>query len=411
MSMTLKEQAWQSGLVLLNETPEWNEHDWPPLMGGWRRDHTTVVLDHPAKNDNNNHRGQAVVVLGGFKQGQGVINSILVLNLAESNMQWREGSPMNKSRRTHAAVVCNGAVYVMGGYNGVMGKYNGGTLDCIERIDANDLLQLSLRNSTTHESLWTTLNCRLSTERRGCSAVAVHNQYIVVMGGCDDGYLPSVDIIDSGNHTLIFAPSMTVPRSFCASVVVGHRIFVVGGCNEHGNLDSVEYLDFTRPCDNRETEKDTTASVISFSSTWITHSHLVLSNARSSCAMVAVGSCLVVAGGRGNPTVEVLDMHRNHVWNLLPFTNYGNGCSMVTVANQVAVIGGWGDPSCATLPLMDRKSWCFQRLCEQPRNEWDQFREGMGIRDADVSRFSTSTSARKRATPSTQRGDSGKDES
>ena len=48
MSMTLKEQAWQSGLVLLNETPEWNEHDWPPLMGGWRRDHTTVVLDHPA---------------------------------------------------------------------------------------------------------------------------------------------------------------------------------------------------------------------------------------------------------------------------------------------------------------------------------------------------------------------------
>ena len=42
----------------------------------------------------------------------------------------------------------------------------------------------------------------------------------------------------------------------------------------------------------------------------MTHSDLVLSNARSSCAMVAVGSCLVVAGGRGNSTVEVLDPFR-----------------------------------------------------------------------------------------------------
>ena len=63
MSMTLKEQAWQSDLVLLEETPEWNFEDWPPLLR-WRERHATVVLDHPDKdiNDNNPMR-QTVVVM------------------------------------------------------------------------------------------------------------------------------------------------------------------------------------------------------------------------------------------------------------------------------------------------------------------------------------------------------------
>ena len=74
MTTTLKEQARQSGLVLSDETPEWNEDDWPPLEGGWRAGHTSLVLDH---TDNN--KGQTVVVLGGYRTGQGEVNSILVL--------------------------------------------------------------------------------------------------------------------------------------------------------------------------------------------------------------------------------------------------------------------------------------------------------------------------------------------
>ena len=135
--MTLQEQAWQSGLVVLFDddetTPEWNRNDWPPLEGGWRSGHASVVLDHFDTDDNHhNHKRQSVVVLGGWKQGPGYVNSILVLNLAESHKQWRGGPPMNQSRHGHAAVVCNGGVYVMGGYNGR--SY----LDCIERIDSND---------------------------------------------------------------------------------------------------------------------------------------------------------------------------------------------------------------------------------------------------------------------------------
>ena len=125
--------------------------------------------------------------------------------------------------------------------------------------------------------------------------------------------------------------------------------------------------------------------------------------------MVAVGSCLVVAGGQGHSTVEVLDTRRNRVWNLPPFGNRRDDFSMATVANQVAVISGFGSPTCATLPLLDKHTWCFQRLCEQQPNRWCLFGEGMNIQHADISPFSTSTSAHKRARPNTRRGDEGKD--
>ena len=268
MSMTLKEQAWQSGLVLLDEHSDWNDNDWPPLMGGWRRDHTTVVLDHPDTDNASNNRGQTVVVMGGWQPGQGELDSVLVLNLADRDKQWREGPPMNKRRLEHAAVVCNGGVYVMGGYNGTF-------LDCMERIDSNDFSAL--------ESHWTTLTCRLSTQRFGCCAVAVHNRYIVVMGGYyNHRYLSSVDIIDTSNHIVTAGPSMTVPRACCASAIIGHRIFVVGGHNEHNRqLDSVEYIDFAMPCENEKTQKEMAATVISLSSSWTTHSDLVLSNAQN----------------------------------------------------------------------------------------------------------------------------------
>ena len=364
MTTTLKEQAWQSGLVLLNETPEWNFEDWPPLEGGWRYRHSSVVLDHTDHNQE-----QTVVVLGGFQQGQGVLDSVLVLNLAESNKQWREGPPMHQKRYGHTAVVCNGAIYVMGGDNGA-------PLDCIEQIDANYFLQSSLTTTTTQDSHWTTLNCRLSTPRWGSGAVAVHNRYIVVMGGYNGRYLSSVDIIDTRHHTVTAGPSMNIPRSYCASAVIGNRIFSVGGYTGR----SVEYLEFSKPGDNEETKKQTGLTLSSFSSPWMTLSDLVLSNARSPCAVAAVGSCLVVAGGAWvNSTVEVLDTRRNRVWNLPPFGNDRTGYNMVIVANQVAVIGGWENPSCATLPLIDKDTWCFRRLCEHQSNEWYHSLEGMGI--------------------------------
>ena len=404
MTTTLNEQAWQSGLVLLDETPEWNSDDWSPLEGGWRAGHSSVVLNHLDTENETNNRGQTVVVLGGYQQGQGDVNSVLLLNLADPNKQWREGPPMNKKRAGHATVACNGGVYVMGGRNTT-------SLDCMEQIDVNDLLHPSLTCISPHESHWTTLTCRLSTGRVGCCAVAVHNRYIVVIGGYNYRYLSSVDIIDTNSHTVIAGPSMIVPRQWFASAVIGHRIFVVGGHNYNGHLDSLEYLDYATPLDSDETKKETGSTFISFSSTWITHPDLVLSNPRDSCAVVAVGSCLVVAGG-DTPTVEVLDTLRNRVWNLPPFGNDHIGCNMVAVANQVAMLGGWYyNPTCATFPLMDKNTWCFCQLCEQQQpSGWYHSLQGMGYRVADILPCLTSTSARKRARKNTRQYKKGSDE-
>ena len=344
--------------------------------------------------------------MGGNQQRRGVTKSVLLLNLADPNKQWREGPPMNQKCSGHAAVVCNGGVYVVGGDDSIFT-----CLNCIERIDSNDLLQSSTTNSNTHERHWTTLNCRLSTGRCGCCAVAVHNRYIVVLGGASSNrYLSSVEMVDTKNHSVIAGPSMTVPRQWCASAVIGHRIFVVGGRSERGHLhDSMEYLDFAMPCGNDGTIKETGSTFISFSPRWITHPDLVLSNPRGSCAVVAVGSCLVLAGGR-SLTVEVLDTLRNRVWNLRPSGSPRAGCSMVAVANQVAMIAGFANPSCATLPLMDKNTWCFRRLCEQQPSRWYHSLERMGNRDADISPCLASTSVRKRTRQNTRQNEKGSDE-
>ena len=322
--------------------------------------------------------------MGGRQQGHDdEVNSVLLLNLASSNKQWRKGTPLNMRRCEHAAVMCNGGVYVMGGFFQ-------GNLDCMERIDSIDLLQSSSTSSSTCASNWVTMRCRLSMPRSKCCAVAVHNRYIVVMGGTYNrlGNLSSVDIIDTSNHTVTAGPRMNVPRSFCASAVIGHRIFVAGGRNYYGNLVSLEYLEFAQTCENDKTKAETVAKGISFSSTWTTHSKLALIVARLySCTAAAVGSSLIVAGC--SKIGEVVDTHCNRVWNLPTFRNPLTGCSMVTVANKVVIIGGAENPTCATLVLMDRNSWCFRRLCEQQPYH---IREGMGIRHADISSVSMSTS-------------------
>ena len=82
---------------------------------------------------------------------------------------------------------------------------------------------------------------------------------------------------------------------------------------------------------------------------------LELSDPRLSCAMVNMGSCLVVAGG-SHQTVEVLDTKRNRIWNLPPFEYGRKDCTMVTAANQVAVIGGVVNPSCATFGIVDKNT-------------------------------------------------------
>ena len=350
--MTLPEQALQSGLVFTNgnndKVPQWNENDWPPLLGGWRVFHASVVLNHSEKDN-----AQTVVVLGGY-QNKDATNSVLVLNLDEGNKRWQEAAPMNQTRQEHAAVVCNGGVYVIGGWR------ERSSLRTIERIDVRALSQASRTNMNSNH--WTTLNCRLTTSRCGCSAVAVGNRYIVIVGGYNGSHcLSSVDIVDTAlqnYHTVITGPSMTVARAWCASTVVGHRIFVVGGRRAGSTrLTSSESLEFQQPSNNDTNETDT-STVFPSSSAWKRNSDLVLSVARSNHAAVRVGSCIVVAGSNDGSSkfVEVLDTERNIVWNLPHLIRGRNRSTMVAVSDGIAVIGGEGVDTCETLSLIDRKA-------------------------------------------------------
>ena len=362
MTTTQQQYANQSGLGFLNinnvsNEPHWNTSDWPTLLGGWRRWHASAVLDHPDQDNT----AQTVVVLGGYKQGQGFTNSVLLMNLAEKTKQWREGSPLNRNRAYHAAVICNGGVYVIGGHNG------SSRLDSIERIDVENLCSESMESSTSNQ--WKTVTCRLSTRRNECSAVVVHNRYIVVIGGSNGNLLSSVDIIDTAiasNHTVIVGPSMSVPRCGCASAVIGDRIFVVGGYNRHNGeaLKSVEYLEIHDPSGNET--MTTVGAVFPSSCRWTRHVQLNLSMRRCDHAVVAVGSCLIVIGGIfAADTVEVLDTRRNTLSILPQLTGSRYSCSAVVHSRGIAVISGYEDTSCATLSLVDKNTWCFRRLIEQ----------------------------------------------
>ena len=363
MTTTLQEQAKQSGFCFLDSdnnslAPHWNTNDWPRLLGGWRQYHASVVLDHPEKDI-----AQTVVVLGGRKQNQGYTNSVVLLRLSDENTQWQEGPPLNDKRAFHAAVVCNGGVYVIGGWNG------SSQLDSIERIDVAKQCSEPMESSTSNQ--WTTLTCRLSTARNGCSAVTVYNRYIVVIGGSNENCLSSVDIIDTAiasNHTVIVGPSMTVPRSGSASAVIGHRIFAVGGYNGHNEevLKSVEYLEIHDPSGNGT--MNTSSSVFPSLCRWTRDDKLNLSIQRSYHGVVAVGSCLIVMGGcnlRAQENAEVLDTCRNTVWTNPQFTELRFARSAVVHKKGIAVIGRLDNSSCETLSVIDKNTWCFRRLTEQ----------------------------------------------
>ena len=250
----------------------------------------------------------------------------------------------------------------------MLGGQNGSSrLNKIELIDVANLCSESMESSTSNQ--WTTLTCRLSTKRNGCSAVAVHNRYIVVIGGSNRDPLSTVDIIDTtvpSNHAVIAGPSMTVPRCGCASAVIGDRIFAVGGHNWHNveDIKSVEYLEIHDPSGNET--MNTSSAVFPSSCRWTRYDQLNLSVPRTPHSVVVVGLCLIVMGGSfAADTDEVLDTRRNAVWTFSPSTVPDYAYSAVVHSRGIAVIGGCGNPSCATLFLIDKNTWCFRRLIEE----------------------------------------------
>ena len=353
----------------IQEEPAWRPSEWPPLPGGWRLQHTSVVVDHPDKD-----QGQIVIVLGGYHGHGSDLNSVLLLNVDDHKKGWREArARLNEARSLCAVVVCNGALYAIGGeYD----ETQDSSLSTIERIYITDLVYSSFASNTNNYQ-WTTLECRLSDNRGGCAAAVVQDRFIVVAGGEYRDVLSSVDIIDTCSQSqcsVISGPPMNVARTCFGMAVVGSRIYVVGGRGVYDdraeddpyykNLGSVEYLD----CDDWLTEGPPISTSMSPSTkSWNIHNDLVLGTPRYNHGMVRVGSCLVVVGGGNSESAfhfskepllsaEVLDTQRNFVWELPEMKQGKQDTSVVAVSTGIVTIG------VEALSLVDKHSLCFLRL-------------------------------------------------
>ena len=128
-----------------------------------------------------------------------------------------------------------------------------------------------------------------------------------------------------------------------------------------------------QPQDKDYTNSNSNVTCIFPNFSWSMEPRLSLSRPRASHAVAKVGSCLVVAGGycenHGScayTSVEVLDVQRAIVWNLLKLTiRRPNGCSMVTLSDCLLVLGGNRSMDCVeslALTVYQKHERCYKFL-------------------------------------------------
>ena len=194
--------ATLSGLTFNQEAPNWQAADWPPLPFDSRPDQrfvASVVVDDPAGHTNKS--SSSTVVLLSTQRDESNAVHFLQMDDSTQNLCWRIGPSMNRTRMECATVVCRGYLYAIGGIQ--CNLYPSDRYDTMERIDIQDLLGFSSNGSSPPtNNHWTTLECRLSKKRCGCSAVVVKERFIVVAGGEDYTWThTSIDILDTAAST------------------------------------------------------------------------------------------------------------------------------------------------------------------------------------------------------------------
>ena len=392
-TMTMQEQIELSGLEIVSSLSsssssssssqlQWNStNQWSPLLGGgWEFQACVTIASGSGEND---AAGPTVVVIGGQMQSDIYTNSVIVWD--PSAKRWRNGPSLNDRRHDLVAVVCHDKVYAIGGVG--RDNYNNyTTLDTIESIQVSSLLETMDTSTMTRQnnSQWTRLQCRLSSPRRSCAAVVVHNRYIVILGGVNGMRqdLSSVDILDTapphnnnsnGEPTIVAGPSMNSTRSSLGAAVVDNRIFVVAGDVNYMPSTLVESLLFQQqPQDKDHTNSNSNVRCTFPYLSWRKEPHLSLSTPRTSHAVSMIGSCLVVAGGfcenHGSwaNLVEVLDIQWGMVWSLPNLTiPQPSGCSLVTFSDRLLVLGGNDAEDCVeslALTVSRKHERCFKFL-------------------------------------------------
>ena len=211
-------------------------------------------------------------------------------------------------------------------------------------------------------ALWRRLNREAEDVLEGvpvgllCAAVAVHNRWIIVMGGYDgDVHLSTLDVIDTTNHdvTVVAGPEMQLPRSFFGAAAVDNQIWVVGGEDEICLVESIALVESTDTSLSSSLDSPFTPQAH-----WTIHNAMQLSIRRSYHAVCGVPgtSCLAVAcgddgDGDGNrlKSVEVLDVHRCVVWRFPDLTVSRFAFSMLGGCSSGASCACWPGQQYSTI--------------------------------------------------------------
>ena len=257
-----------------------------------------------------------VVLTGGIDEGLEPNRSYCFV---PSTVTWVSLPMMPCPRSHHAAAVCAGLLYVMGGRESI-------PVCCF----------------SSKQNTWSTLDITL--DKKDCS-VTSFNEQLYVIGGEDSWrdvqiYNPTFDEWRQG-------ASMETARAGHNAVVLEEHIYVIAGHNGEDCQNSVE-------CYNPLTDQWTNIPC--------------MSKVRRSAAAVAVGGTIIVVGGFGDmtnttiePSCEIFEPRTNQ-WSLVPSLSIHRAASgIVSVGDTVYLFGGEDERSLKT------EVHCF----DIRTNKWD----------------------------------------
>lgn len=239
---------------------------------------------------------------------------------------WQEMAPMTTPRAYLTAIAVQGFLYALGGYN-----YSG-YLSSVERAAIN---------SDGSLSAWEAV-ASMTTPRWRPGAVVVGN-YIYVLGGSSTGGGP-LDSVERAqvNPDGSLGPwqamtSMTTQRHEPAAVAAGGYIYVLGGSNSSGFLNSVE---------RAKVNHDGSLGSWQMASSMIT--------ARRGLAAVSVGGYVYALGGYDVHSSPLNSVERAAInpdgslgpWqSVTPMNKQRYGPAAVSARGYLYALGGWGRDS------------------------------------------------------------------
>jgi len=227
--------------------------------------------------------GGKIYVLGGAisdrvdGDNDGVVADVHVFD--PQTGAWTEAPPMRTARRSHAAAVVGGQLYVIGGDDDALRD-----LRCAEAFDPQT-------------GAWTEV--APMHELRYATAAAVLDGKIYVTGGFNDGHgaLNTVEVYDPQTNTWAMALPMKTARNSHGVAVLGGKIYVAGGN------------------DNRRQPESSVEAFDPRTNSW--QEVASMSTPRMNCSLTAVRGKLYAVGGgdasgRGAlATVEAYDPQQN----------------------------------------------------------------------------------------------------